>query len=341
MKVRRILPFILAPTLLLTGCSPAVDQKANEAALNMGNAEPAESPSASEPDGEVIAFSPIDDIDLTTDILAVRTGDTLRVGGLNAARSGDWKDTTIPAGAADVSANAGRFAVVDKSESAALLVDAATGNAEGRISVGEDVTVAAPLSDGGIIAGSDTKQQVWVYGSDGAEKDSFGVAKGSDYVIAGSSTSDGEGADRVVRVNRFDTTIQDLHLDEGEQGGTLRVGLGVGKVAFGGDGLVLAADATGSRLLVYTTDEVIRLHQMVPTDGSPWAVAWDPARQLAWVTSTAENTVTGYDISQGVPLEKEKFSTVAAPQSLAVLDDGTLIIGSATGDGLQVIAPTN
>ena len=333
MKTLRLVP-LAATCLLLAGCSPAVQDK-TEQALNMGNAEPAQSSASTAPDGEIIPAPAIADIDATGDILGVRLADALQVGDLAAFRSGTVQSIDVDSSAGDISANAGRFAVVRTESNTVELIDASTGHSSTRIPVGDDITVAAPLTSDSIVAGSDSVERVWVYSKDGTEKATFKVARPSDHILAQSL----DGEDRVVRVNRFDTTIQDLHVSEGNQGGTLRVGLGVGKVTFAEDGVVLAADATGDRLFIYTTDEVVRLHQMVPTDGRPWAVAWDSKRKLAWVTSTADNTVVGYDISQGVPLEKMRFNTVAAPQSLAVVDNGTLIIGSATGDGLQVINP--
>lgn len=314
----------------------------------MGNAEPADSPAAENPDGEVVEFEAIDDIDATVTasgeepVLAVRAGGTLFTGALESISKGEGEEISISPEAADVSANAGRFAVVRAGDNEVDLITPGDGDATA-IPVDEKVTVAAPLSSGGVIAGSNETERVWVYDQEGNEQDTFKVARPSDFIVAAAAAASDpdseEAADRVVRVNRFDTTIQDLQVDNARQGGTLRVGLGVGKVAFGEDGLVLAADATGDQLFVYTTDEVIRLHQTVPTDPSPWDVAWDPARKLAWITSTEANTVTGYDISQGVPVEKLKYNTVASPQSLIALDDGTLVIGSATGDGLQIIAP--
>ena len=146
--------------------------------------------------------------------------------------------------------------------------------------------------------------------------------------------------DTVVRVCSFDTTIQQLDWHGKREGGTLRVGLGVGKVAGGEDGLILAADSTGSQLLVYTSDDIIRLHQMAPVPKGPWDASWDPSNRLAWVSSTAENLATGYDISQGVPLKRAQVRTVPDARSIVSLDDGTLILASATGAGLQIVPPT-
>lgn len=334
MKTRRLFALATASTLLLAGCGLDPAGQITENVGTMGNAEPAASPAETEPAGEVVEFEPIQDIDLTNGTLGVRAGSQLVTGTLDEVTNGSAEATAIDENAADISANDGTFAVARPNSNEVELITA--GSAHALVPVNEDVTVAAPLAGGGIIAGSATTERIWIYAEDGTELDTFKVARPSDYVLA-QSLADNDA--RAVRVNRFDTTIQDLHAEKGRAGGTLRVGLGVGKIAFGEDGLVLAADATGNRMLVYTTDEVIRLHQMVPTDGSPWDVAWDSKRGLAWVASTETNTVTGYDLSQGVPLEKKKLNTVADPQSLVALDDGTLVIGSASGGGLQIIDP--
>ena len=147
--------------------------------------------------------------------------------------------------------------------------------------------------------------------------------------------------DSVVRTNRFDTTIQDIDWNGSRQGGTLRVGLGVGKVRGGEHGLVLAADSTGSQLHVYTTDDIIRLQQSAPVPEGPWDAAWDPAQRLAWVSSLASNTATGYDISQGIPVKRKHFATVADAQSIITLDDGTVVAASASGDGIQIVSPAD
>lgn len=100
---------------------------------------------------------------------------------------------------------------------------------------------------------------------------------------------------------------------------------------------MLVSDNLGPQLAVYTADDVIRLHQTAPVDESPWGVAWDDVHDLAWISSTAENSLVAYDISTGVPVEEHRLDTVADVHNVVVLSDGTLVAASATGDGLQVI----
>lgn len=103
------------------------------------------------------------------------------------------------------------------------------------------------------------------------------------------------------------------------------------------NGLLLASDTAGSQLLIYTRMDVIRLNQSMPVDASPWAVAWDPRANIAWVASTATNTVTGYTISTGEPVETARYSTVGNARSITVLDDSTLVVASHSGDGVQFL----
>lgn len=297
----------------------------------MGNATPDASPDSTDPAGTVVPFEGIEDLDSTEGVVAVRTANELTVGTVNQLRDGAAHSLPLDDSCGDVSANAGTFALGCGNE--IMLVRAAEPSNPETMKTEELVTAATVTTGGDVLAGSDSAREVWLY-RDGDLADTFSVARETDQLQA--VPVDGQ-ADSVVRINRFDTTIQDIDWGAGRQGATLRVGLGVGKVAGGTHGLVLAADGTGDRLLVYTTDDIIRLHQMAPVPESPWDVAWDEAEQLAWITSTATNTATGFDISRGVPLKRSEVATVKDAQSIVALDDATLLIASATGEGLQIV----
>ena len=56
------------------------------------------------------------------------------------------------------------------------------------------------------------------------------------------------------------------------------------------------------------------------------------------MSQTAANTVIGYDLSTGIPVEKVRYRTVQQPNSLAYDDKtGTLYVVSGSGAGVQVI----
>ena len=310
---------LLVAATVVSGCGPEVP--GDDLPEQMGNATPAPSPASADPAGSVLPFDAIEDLDTTDGVLAVRTA---------TAHAHDLADAC-----GDVSASGGAFAI--GCGDTIMLVRADDPARTETLQVEEPVTAATVTTGGDVLAGSDSERKVWLY-HDGELADTFSVARETDQLQA--VPVDGQ-ADSVVRVNRFDTTIQDIDWGAGRQGGTLRVGRGVGKVAGGSAGLVLAADATGSQLLVYTTDDIIRLHQMAPVPEGPWDVTWDESAQLAWITSTATNTATGYDISRGVPLKRGELATVADAQSIVALDDATLLIASATGEGLQIVAPAD
>ena len=299
----------------------------------MGNATPDPSPQALDFAGEVLPFDAIEDLDTTDGVIAVRTANELTVGTLAQLQDGSATAHPLARECGDVSANAGTFAL--GCGNSIMLVHADHPEQADALDVEEHVTSATVTSSGDVLAGSNSERDVWLY-RDGELADTFSVARETDQLQA--VPVDGQ-ADSVVRTNRFDTTVQDIDWGNGRQGGTLRAGLGVGKIAAGANGLLLAADATGDQLLVYTTDDIIRLHQMAPAPESPWDVAWDAHNQLAWVASTANNTATGYDISRGVPLQRGELATVGDAQSIATLDDATLLIASASGGGLQVVGP--
>lgn len=298
----------------------------------MGNATPAPSPEAQDPAGTVHPFAAISEIEAAGELLAVRAGSTLHVGTLDEIIAGSAATHSLDDACGDLSPNNATFVTACGSEIRLFTADGAE-----TVAVEEPATAAAVTTTGEILAASDNDSSVRVI-RDGEVAETFTVARETDRLLAAPS-EDGT-PDAVVRLNNFDTTIQDLDWQSGRQGGTLRAGLGVGQVSAAPQGTVLAADTTGSQLLVYNTDDVIRLQMTAPVAESPWAVAWDVPNELAWVGSTATNTAEGYSLATGVPIKQASFATIADAQSLAALPDGTLVLGSASGGGLQVVAPT-
>ncbi len=101
-------------------------------------------------------------------------------------------------------------------------------------------------------------------------------------------------------------------------------------------GRVLVADTRGDGLLVFGTDPLI-LRQRYPVPDAPYGLAGSSG--LAWVSQTAANTVVGYDLATGIPVEKVRYRTVQQPNSLAFDEaSGTLYVVSGSGAGVQVIA---
>lgn len=92
-------------------------------------------------------------------------------------------------------------------------------------------------------------------------------------------------------------------------------------------------------LLVFGADPLI-MRQRYPVPAAPYGLAG--SAELAWVSQTAANTVIGYDLSTGIPVEKVRYRTVQQPNSLAYDEKtDTLYVVSGSGAGVQVIHPAS
>ncbi|MEO6795344.1 MAG: hypothetical protein ABI253_10715 [Mycobacterium sp.] len=138
----------------------------------------------------------------------------------------------------------------------------------------------------------------------------------------------------VVVLDRGQTSVTTIGTD-GKPQYALRAGQGTTTLAADPHGPVLAADTRGGQLLVYGVDPLI-LRQAYPVPAAPYAVAG--AGGFAWVSQTATNTVVGYDLTTGIPVEKVRYPTVKQPNTLAFDDTSdTLYVVSGAGAGVQVI----
>jgi len=120
-------------------------------------------------------------------------------------------------------------------------------------------------------------------------------------------------------------------------GPSLRAGNGATNAVGDRFGRVLVTDTRDGELLAFSADPLI-MRQRFPTPGAPYAIAYDPARDLAWVTLTERNEVVGFHVAGGEPVERYRLATVRQPNVVAVDPrSGAVIIGSGTGDGVQVV----
>ena len=296
----------------------------------MGDATPAPSP-ASDPDGDVVhAGVEFSDLAVVGDVIAARSAESLYVGGLEDFRAGTATETVLGADCEDLAASADNFIVACGDE---ILQVPAADPADVTAWDTEAPATTAVLVDGRMFAGNPDDEEITIY-AQGEDPESLAMAHPADQLIA----TPREGSpDSIVRIHRASTTIQNIDLANERQGGTLRVGLGVGQGSPGEDGIVVVADTLAPEIAIYTTDDVVRLQQTAPVDDSPWGAAWDPERKLAWVASTAENRAIGHDISGGVPISTHEINTVADAHNIAFLPDGTFLAASATGEGLQIV----
>jgi hypothetical protein len=327
---RTVVAGLLAASVVLTGCSKLTDvaPKTIEPARAALSPRPATAPA-----GQVL---PLDGrpeaaiTDAATGTLVVFTpganpaaAATLTLLG----RSGAARTMTLPGPASAVTGD-GRGTVYASTRGGFFTVDVADGDLTPTVISGQsdtDFTAIARRDDGRLVLGS----------ADGVAytlADDLTVAHQSD-IFARVDAIVTEG-DVAVVLDRGQTSITALKPD-GSPAQALRAGLGATTITADPAGRVLVADTRGGQLLVFGVDPLME-RQAYPIDDSPYGVVGSST--LVWVSQTATNTVIGYDLGTGIPVEKVRYPTVQQPDALAFDDSsGTLYVVSGSGAGVQVI----
>ncbi|WP_067686997.1 YncE family protein [Nocardia jejuensis] len=209
-----------------------------------------------------------------------------------------------------------------------LRVDAASG-ALTAITLDGDVRAVALRPDGELVAGLGNGK-VLLLSADGAVRHTISGLVSADAIDASEN--------KIVVLDRRQTTVTEVDLGDNELGLTLRAGDGATEMIGDHYGRRIVTDTTGRELLVYTADPLV-LHQRFPVGSSPYALAYDERSETVWVTLTGSNEVVGYDLSTGIPVEVGRYPTVRQPDTVTIDSrTGDMFVGSATGDGLQRIS---
>lgn len=191
---------------------------------------------------------------------------------------------------------------------------------------------AVELADGRIAIGTDDGSVHVVDTESDQSQTISGLASVDELAVTGND---------LTALDHRQTSLTVVNLDEDRLGSALRAGEGATHLTTDRFGRILVTDTTGDEFLVFTADPFV-MRQRYPVGDSPFAVAYDETADRVWVTLTGTNEVVGLDLSSGVPVETARFRTVRQPNSVAVdSNTGTVIVGSATGDGLQTIASRN
>jgi DNA-binding beta-propeller fold protein YncE len=144
--------------------------------------------------------------------------------------------------------------------------------------------------------------------------------------------------DRAVLLDRVRNAVFELDVPGGAVKQGLRAGEGSTNAATDRYGRVLVTDTRGESLLAFSLDPLL-LRQRYPVAGAPYGIAYDGARDLAWVTLTATNEVVGYQLGGEEPRERYRFPTVRQPNTVTVdSNSGRVIVASADAGGIQVIS---
>ena len=251
--------------------------------------------------------------------------------------TGAARPVMLPAGATAIAGN-GEGAVYATIRGGFVTVDLATGRLTETAIEGHgatDFTALTRRADGRLLVGS-AAGAVYVLadqtGSDQTGSIQTGViAETAIFSRVDAIVTEGETA---VVLDRGQTSVTALN-QQGTAQQALRAGLGATTIAADPAGRVLVADTRGGQLLVFSVDPLIQ-RQGYPIGESPYAIAG--SKTLVWVSQTGINSVAGYDLGTGIPVEKVRYPTVRQPNSLAFDEvSGTLYVVSGSGDGIQVI----
>ena len=333
-------------TSLLAGCSSKLTDP------GPATIEPAGAATSPPPDrppaGDVLALTgqPTAALfDPTTSSLAVFTpgadpqapGTLTIIGPAGAARP-----VALPAGTTAIAGD-GKGAVYATTRGGFVTVDLATGGLAATTIDGHDATdftAVARRVDGRLLVGS-AAGAVYVLADQTSSGQTDSGQTGSDQTRVTAETTIFSRVDAIVTegetavvLDRAQTSVTALN-QQGAVQQALRAGLGATTIAADPAGRVLVTDTRGGQLLVFSVDPLIQ-RQGYPIGESPYAIA--SSNTLVWVSQTAINSVAGYDLGTGIPVEKVRYPTVRQPNSLAFDEvSGTLYVVSGSGDGIQVI----
>jgi DNA-binding beta-propeller fold protein YncE len=190
-----------------------------------------------------------------------------------------------------------------------------------------DFTAIARRADGKLVLGS-ADGAVYTLSSDTTVGAQLKIFARVDALVAQGNTT--------VVLDRGQTSVTTVDAGGSDAEHALRAGEGATTMAVDPAGRVLVADTRGDQLLVFGTDPLI-LRQRYPVRDAPYGLTG--SSKLTWVSQTATNTVVGYDLATGIPVEKVRYRTVQQPNSLAFDEtSGTLYVVSGSGAGVQVIS---
>ncbi|MBB1022511.1 hypothetical protein G6030_14650 [Dietzia sp. E1] len=323
---------LIALAIGLTACSSPTSELEEQDLVAQGNAAPAESPQVSDPTGGETIPVPgsVRALVATGDRVAaqVENPPSLELGRVDGTSWSAEDSVPLPAGAGTASAAHDGTVLVPHGDGVVLV--SPDGGVRELAGLGP-VSAAALTLDGRLLTGTPDGEIV-VRDADGAEQHRIDGLTSVDEISVS-----GDGS--VTALSRPDTVIASIDLEADHAGPLLRAGKGAGLLDELGEGSVIASDTVGGTLLVYSTSPV-RLHQQFPVAPAPWAVAEDPTRQVVWVASTGTNTIQAYDLGDGVGILRADIPTVRQPDSLAVTESGTVVVGSADGAGLHLLRPT-
>ncbi|MBB5908279.1 YncE family protein [Actinoalloteichus hymeniacidonis] len=327
---------LTAGTTLMAGCSFGVAEEivGDDPVPVSAAAGPADSPVRQDsPAGDIVeAGAPVTallaDPETATLVAAVADPPRLLLQDLDDLEATPH-EIDLPGTAARLeSAQAGTVQALIPDAGALVEVDLASGDTEEIALAEAAVSTTEGAEEATVIAHPDGS--VGIIEADGEHREVPGFDGTTTVVTAGGI---------VYALDRVQSSLVEVDLDETRRGLALRAGEGATNAVVDRFDRIIVTETRSGELLVFSADPFL-LRQRHPVPGGPYALAYDEQRDLAWVTLTETNELVGFDIAAGDPVEKHRFPSVQQPNSVAIdQDTGTVVVGSATGEGIQVVHP--
>ena len=332
--VRRFAAVSLVAILLLSGCAP--NGKPTDDLQVVANPVAATAPvspaAAAPPAGKLVGTSSVTalTIDPTTRTLAVAVADPPSVLLYNLdALDAAPRTVPLPGAAGQLSASPGQVLASVPARAQVTKISLPDGAIT---TLAVDGQPASARTSGGqtLVAVRDRKA-IEVFNGDKLTKTITGQLYSADDVLT-------SGTGTVV-LDKLRTALFKVDVSGGKVAEGLRAGDGATNAVADSYGRVLVTDTRVSALLAFSTDPLV-MRQRYPVPGGAYGIAYDAKRSLAWVTLTERNEVVGFDVRSGEPVERYRFATVRQPNSVTVDEQtGRVVVGSAAGEGTQVISP--
>ncbi|WP_434444451.1 YncE family protein [Lentzea sp. E54] len=168
------------------------------------------------------------------------------------------------------------------------------------------------------------------------------VTPGGRQFTAGETTLKFQVNGRNVELDRLRSAVFEMTTDDKgaeTRGPGLRAGDGATNAVGDRYGRLLVVDTRGGEFIAFSINPLI-MRQRYPMPGTPYGIAYDAKRDIAWITLTERNEVVGLDVAGGEPTEKHRFPTVRQPNTVSVdQESGRVTVTSGDNGGIQVISP--
>ncbi|MBE7161182.1 MAG: hypothetical protein INR72_08040 [Williamsia herbipolensis] len=214
-----------------------------------------------------------------------------------------------------------------------VVVDLASGAVTARsVPVSQPLSLAR-LSDGRVLVGSATGEVTVV---DPANAAAPVTRIGGLVRVDALAVHPRQGRDdQVLALDRAQSSVTTVDIPDASLGVALRAGDGATNMAVDHYGRFLVTDTRSGDVVAFYGDPIV-MRIRYPVPGGPYAVGYDDARNLTWVATTGDNGLVGFDLASGIPVERQRLTTVRQADAMAVdSGSGVVYLVSALGDGLQ------